>query len=375
MPNEAVKEFLTRHVFTPLSGYPFAELMRLMVAHRFRISPRYWPRGLFMTLSSVANSRARSRENRLYDSAIHDARIQPPLFILGHWRSGTTHLHNLLTIDKQFCYPNFFQVTHPYTFLTTEEKASQSRALQALAPATRLIDNMQASLSAPMEDEVALAMMTGMSPVLGFVFPRNHAHFDKYLTFRDTSASQVSGWQNAFLNYLKKLTVRYERPIVLKSPPHTCRIKMLLEVLPEARFIFIHRDPLVVFQSYKRSGRIMRDMLQLQRPPAEDEDGRIIEQYTRFHDAYLEQRDLIPRGQLYELSYQSLEEDPLGQLQTVYETLGLEGFAEVEAEFRAYLDSLSDYRKSDLPELEPAVRQRIATQWARFFSEWGYTLP
>ena len=39
--------------------------------------------------------------------------VQAPLFVLGHYRSGTTHLHNLLALDPQFAAPTFFQVLNP----------------------------------------------------------------------------------------------------------------------------------------------------------------------------------------------------------------------------------------------------------------------
>ena len=48
------------------------------------------------------------------------ARVEAPLFILGHYRSGTTHLHNLLALDPQFAAPTFFQALNPHTFLSTE---------------------------------------------------------------------------------------------------------------------------------------------------------------------------------------------------------------------------------------------------------------
>ncbi|WP_427846519.1 sulfotransferase [Aromatoleum aromaticum] len=54
-----------------------------------------------------------ARETREFQARIRDVRIKPPIFVLGHWRSGTTHLHNLLSLDPQFAYPNFYQVTNP----------------------------------------------------------------------------------------------------------------------------------------------------------------------------------------------------------------------------------------------------------------------
>jgi hypothetical protein len=374
MPSEELKEYLTKNIFSPLSGYPYGDWMKLLRRHGFRVPPTYWPRALFITLNSLGNSLAIRNEKARYDATIEATEVAPPLFILGHWRSGTTHLHNLLTIDPQFCFPNFYQVTHPHTFLTTEEKASQSKIVKALAPATRLIDNMPASLTAPMEDEVALAMLTGMSPVMGFVFPENRAFFDRYLTFRGVDSAEIAQWKQAFTTYLKKLTIRYQRPIVLKSPPHTCRIKLILDMFPSARFVFIHRNPYVVFQSYKRSSLIMNQMIQLQKPDLARMDSWIIDQYAEFHDAYLKDRALIPAGQLFELSYQSLEDEPMQQLAAIYRTLGLQGFEKASPGFRNYLDSLADYKKSDLPVLGTTVEQQITAHWARYFDEWGYQL-
>ena len=42
-----------------------------------------------------------------------------PLFILGHWRSGTTHMHNLLGKDPNHTYPTLWQVIFPDSFLVT----------------------------------------------------------------------------------------------------------------------------------------------------------------------------------------------------------------------------------------------------------------
>ena len=36
-----------------------------------------------------------------------------PLFILGHWRSGTTFVHNVFACDKQFGYTTTYQTVFP----------------------------------------------------------------------------------------------------------------------------------------------------------------------------------------------------------------------------------------------------------------------
>ena len=68
------------------------------------------------------------------------------MFILGHWRSGTTLLHYLLAQDaERFSFANTYQVVNPYTFLCTEE--TNTRRFARLVPSTRPMDNMRQSSS------------------------------------------------------------------------------------------------------------------------------------------------------------------------------------------------------------------------------------
>lgn len=371
---EAVRSFLVRNVFTPASGYAFPDWSSLLRRQRFGVAPRYWPRAAFVTLNSLATSLQRSRELSEFGARLDAVRIRPPVFVLGHWRSGTTHLHNLLSLDKQFAYPNFYQVTNPHTFLTTEARAKQSRAFKLLSPKTRLIDNMEANLDSPMEDEVALAVMTGLSPVLDVMFPSPAHPCDRYLTFRYASAEEVARWKEALLLLLKKLTLLHDRQIVLKSPPHTCRIKLLLELFPDAYFVHIHRNPYVVFKSYMRSFRIMQEMMQLRRADNTGLEAWVIEQYRTMHDVFLEERGLVPEGRFFELSYDALEQEPVPMIRAIYDHFGLTGFEAMKPALTAYLATLGGYRKSELAELSPQLRKRLSDAWRRYFDEWGYAV-
>lgn len=369
---EAFRVFLVRNVFTPVSGFTFPAWMSLLRRHRFRIAPRYWPRAVFVTLNSIATSVQGARETREFQARIRDVQIKPPIFVLGHWRSGTTHLHNLLSLDPQFAYPNFYQVTNPHIFLTTEARAKSAKAFKLLSPKTRLIDNMEANLDSPMEDEVALAVLTGLSPILDVVFPRAGFPCDKYLTLRNVPEGELARWREGLLLFMKKLTLANDRRIVLKSPPHTCRVKLLLELFPEASFIHIHRNPYVVFKSYIRSIRIMQEMMQLQRPDNSGLERRVIEQYRVMHDAFLEERSLVPRERFFELSYEALEKDPVLQIRSIYRHFNLPGFDALEPSLNSYLGTIRHYQKSELSDLSPELKNRISMAWGRYFEEWGY---
>ena len=96
------------------------------------VSPAYWHRAAFITATACLNSIAQRKEQDLEETIRKTHLVGPPLFILGHWRSGTTHLHNLLALDTQnFAFANTYQVTNPLTFLTTEETNTRRFAERA----------------------------------------------------------------------------------------------------------------------------------------------------------------------------------------------------------------------------------------------------
>lgn len=355
----------------PLYGITFSQWRNLLRANRFDVDAPYWLRAASTTLWSIINTAHCWYENNVYGPKVANANIEPPLIILGHWRTGTTHLHSLLAADDRFAYPNTFQVTYPNTFLSTE---AFSKLGAGLLPPTRPMDNVRVSLQAPNEDEFAICGMTLYSPYAGLVFPRRQGQHDPFLTFRDVAEGVVAQWKAALVFFLKKLTWKYGRPLVLKSPPHTCRIRLLLDLFPDARFVHIHRNPYIVFQSTRHWLRIAGPWWHLQRPDLNHVEARILRTYKEMYEVFFEERLLIPAGHFHEVSFEKLEAEPVVQMRRLYEALNLPDFKQVEPALRRYLESVSDYRKNTLPELSPSLRKQIAGEWRRCFEEWGYPM-
>lgn len=355
-----------------LAGITAGDWWRLLRENRFEVDACYWHRAAFITLASVMNSVHRGRDERQYAAEVADVEVPPPLFILGHWRTGTTHLHNLLSLDTdQFAYANTYQVVNPHTFLTTEDV--NIRRFAWMVPDRRPMDNVRLSFDAPQEDEFAPCLMTLLSPYLGVSFPRRDEYYARYLTFRDAPSHEVEAWKAALLLFLRKLTFKYRKPLVLKSPPHTARIRLLLGMFPGARFVHIHRHPIDVFQSFRHYFDTAGWHTYLQRPDVDAIDDRIIRRYTVLHDAYFEERSLIPKGQFHELRFSDLERDPVGQVRQTYEALGLDGFDRLAPKLEREVAALAGYRRNTFPPLDPLVRDRVARAWQRSFTEWGYT--
>jgi omega-hydroxy-beta-dihydromenaquinone-9 sulfotransferase len=353
-----------------LGGITLGDWVRLLRDNRFDVSPRRAVRLMAITAQGAQNSAMRWVEGRRYGEVARDAEVLPPVFVLGHWRSGTTHLHNLLTVDGRFAFPNNYQALFPHAFLSME--SSQSPFIQWFLPARRPMDNVEWTMRSPQEDEFALCITTFMSPCMGWFFPKRRDHYDRYLTFRGVGEPEVARWQAAMVAFVRRLSWKYKRPLVLKSPPHTGRIKRLLEIFPGAKFVHVHREPYAVFASTRKMLTVNFAMHCLQRPPLEDLDEWIIRQYRAMHEAFFEERRLIPPGQYHEVCFEELEADPVGQVERVYEALGLPAFSAARPALEHYVEGIRGYKKNEFPGLPAPLRRRIAGEWRACFEEWGY---
>jgi hypothetical protein len=355
-----------------LGGIALSDWLNLLRENRFAISPGCLPRAMAITAHACNNSIVGRIERWRFDKKLADVTVPPPLFILGHWRSGTTHLHNLMAIDKRWAYSNNYQALYPHVFLTNEAMAW--RLMQPFMPPRRPMDNVEWTLRSPQEDEFAICNATCISSCVGWVFPQRRDYYLRYLTMRDASEDEVERWKSAFVQFLKKLTWKYNRPLVLKSPQHTCRIRLLLELFPEARFVHIHRDPYVVFQSSQHTYRTVIELHRVQSYRTDELDEWILGQYRIMYDAFFEERGLIPAGRYHEMGFEELEADPIGQLQGMYERLKLPAFEEVEPAIKKYVGSIAGYQKNAFCELPSELREQVADRCRPCFEEWGYAV-
>ena len=245
-----------------LGGMSFRTWMKSLSDNNYSIDRAYLLRALMTTGSALQNSFYRRIEDLRFGQQIENSEIKSPVFVLGLWRSGTTHLHNLLTQDPRFAFANTYQVFFPHTFLTTE--SWNAKLLDFLLPARRVQDNVKLGADQPQEDDFAVCGMTAMSFMMSIAFPRRAAEYSRFITMQNTTAAERDIWQNAFIHFLKKLTLKYDRPLVLKSPSHTAHVRELLQLFPDAKFVLIHRDPHEVFSSSLHCFHKVFDMWALQ---------------------------------------------------------------------------------------------------------------
>jgi omega-hydroxy-beta-dihydromenaquinone-9 sulfotransferase len=355
-----------------LGGIALGDWLKLLRENRFTISPGCLPRAMAISAHACNNSVVSRIERQRFGEKLKDVAVHPPLFILGHWRSGTTHLHNLMAVDDHWAYPNSYQTLYPHVFLTNE--ALNSRLIQPFMPPRRPMDNVEWTLKSPQEDEFAIANATCISPCIGWVFPQRREFYQRFLTLRNVSESELALWKSGLMQFLKKLTLKYNRPLVLKSPQHTCRIRLLLGLFPDARFVHIHRDPYVVFQSSRHTYQTVIELHRVQRYRTDELDSWILGQYREMYDVFFEERSLIPAGRYHEMSFEQLEIDPIGQMRAMYQALDLPDFAQVKPALKQYVGSIAGYQKNSFGSLSNELREQVAERCRPCFEEWGYAV-
>jgi hypothetical protein len=174
-----------------------------------------------------------------------------PIFILGHWRSGTTFLHELMVTDPQFASPSTYQCFAPSHFLVSEWLMVRFGGF--LLPQKRPMDNMDAGWRLPQEDEFALMNLGVPTPYLRIAFPQTQPQAMEYLDFRELTDEDRQQWREKFLWFIRALTCQHGgKQLVMKSPPHTGRLAELAELFPNAKFIHLTRDPRKLFLSTLR---------------------------------------------------------------------------------------------------------------------------
>jgi omega-hydroxy-beta-dihydromenaquinone-9 sulfotransferase len=321
------------------------------------------------TVMAAVHTFLRYAQDGLYGARLRSVRIQSPIFILGHWRSGTTLLHELLVLDPRHAFPDTYECFDPNHPLLTARFVR--RYFTWLLPPKRMMDNMPVGWDRPQEDEFALAMMGAPSPYLTIAFPNRGPLDAAALDLDDLPARDRDRWKRLFVRFLRTVAARDPRRLVLKSPPHTCRIPTLLELFPDAHFVHIVRDPFAVYSSTVNLWKKLYRAQAMQRPTFAGLEEYVLETFVHFHRRLAATRDLVPAGRFHEVKYEDLTKDPAAELRRLYDRLGLGDFEHVRPHLERYLAETANYERNRW-ELSDAERDVIRARWGEVIRANGY---
>ncbi|MEI6134323.1 MAG: sulfotransferase [Desulfomonile sp.] len=365
-----MKRFLNRGIsLQVIQGMPLSSLIRVIAGNRFLVDSEHLGRLAYLIGIGVFNSILGLCERFFDGEEISKVEIkQSPFFVLGHWRSGTTHLHNLLSLDENFSSPKVYQCLFPYHFIFSQVG---SGAMSFLGPRKRPMDNVDFSSLVPHEDEFALAALSLVSPYIKVIFPVTGESWHTELDLDKIPEQWRTSWKEAFLVFLKKMQLSEGGKPLLKSPPHTARIKHLLEMFPDAQFVHIVRNPYEVYLSSLNLWNKSFAKARLQEPSDELVQNQILSWYVEMFELYERDKALIPHGALTELKFEDLEAEPIVELEKIYTRLDLPNFDCFRGKALEYLHGLKKYQKN-VYQLDEKTKTIVSEKWCNTFEKYGY---
>ena len=357
----------------PLCGADPGTLWR--AARRFGwASPGGTPKLAMAWAAAAARWPFTAVEKRAVDRRIARGHELPPtLFILGHWRSGTTHLYNVMAKAPRFAYVSPLTTGLPWDALGLARAARP--LLERMLPNQRWIDPIPVRPDSPQEDEPAIANMDTLSFYHGLYFPRSlERAMDEGLFLQGVDDVDYQRWRDRFVHLLHKLAMLQPDAdtLLIKNPVYTARVAELRRELPDARFVHIHRHPYEVFRSMRNFWQRLLEALSLQRFDHVDIDELVLRTYPRLMQKLIDDTADLPPHRFLELTYEELSDDPLHAIERIYDRFDIAGFDDDRPRFRAYLDSVRSYQKQRY-DMDDATRRKIDRRWGDLMDRFGYT--
>jgi omega-hydroxy-beta-dihydromenaquinone-9 sulfotransferase len=380
-----------------LNSYPFfsyriwygmrvSAWLSLLARNRFAVSPNRIIFCLRGCICSLVNSSLNIVQRLIFGKRIRNCVLDaPPIFIIGHWRTGTTLLHELLTLDQRFIAPTTMECFAPAVCLVFGRVL---RWLSFMLPANRPMDNMPVGWDRPQEDEFALMNLGLGSPYETMVFPNHRTPLHPYLNMTELSADEIRAWRTGFLGFLQQVNLRSKREeerlgsrprrIVLKSPTHTARLRILREMFPKAQFIHLVRDPCEVFSSTVRLWRGLFSTQGCQKPQFEGgADGPcaieeyVLEKMNLLYRDFFAEAAKIPAGNFCELRYEDLVRDPAAEISRIYQQFGLGPFEPIRSQLEGHLRESGSY-KANRHRVSDEQRAQVSRRWGWYMERFGY---
>lgn len=353
-----------------LLGITSGKLSKLLLKNGFTFTPKIIFRILFLAQSSLwASIFKRSEKRKLKKKLEKFEMLEDPVFIIGHWRTGSTFLHQLMSLDKQLVAPTVFKVSVPDSFLVSE-KYYKPVMTEMMSP-KRPMDNVALGFYEPQEDEYALIKLAPGSPLEKLIFPTSKSYF--LLDYDDFFPPEkaIEDWKKAMKDFCKRLTYPEGKRVLLKNPFHSMRISLLRDLFPKAKFIHIHRHPYKVVPSTIHMWNIVSKENKLKGRKLSFEVKDIVFVLNRMLSTIRQQMALIPKDASAEINFSEFQNNPVKTLKQVYNQLGLNYTAEFDAKLKVRLSEMKFYQKNNYV-LEETDKEIIRSGLREHFKHYNY---
>jgi len=270
---------------------------------------------------------------------------KPPVFIIGFWRSGTTLLHNLLCQAPATAYVTTYQTVFPNLLLSHSWWFKPIIGL--FWPTHRPFDDVKMGMDLPQEEEIALANLQDVSFYNFLYFPQDFERFyEKELFMKNLDPEKIKFWKSEYEKMIKKafINVKGDR-LISKSPSNMVRIRFILEMFPDAKFIFLYRDPYKTVESFYRFFHEVLPAVQVQDANDNLSRDRLTQVYADMIRQYQAEKHIINPDNLLEIKFEEFRNNPVEALKLIFTQFDIPGFEQALPCFEKYLEEMSDFRQ------------------------------
>ncbi|UBM62529.1 sulfotransferase [Candidatus Sulfidibacterium hydrothermale] len=357
---------------SPLIGADFSTFFRVL--SNGKVKPGRWFHVILSSLIILIFSPFRLIDFFWFRQQQRKKRISAqPVFILGHWRSGTTFLHNLLCQLEKVSFVTTYQSVFPHHL---KSKAVIGRFMKTAMPSRRPGDNIKMDIDYPQEDEYALSNSTFASFYHFFYYPKKYrAFYQKYVRFENSSPAFKKYWAKKYHTVVMKAILNTgNAAIILKNPVNTARIPTLLQMYPQAKFIHIVRNPVTVYCSTKKFFSAVIPTLSFQKITPGEISQLIFWLYESIMHDFFNEKQQIPEKQFYEIRYETLLEKPDEVLEKLIHTLKIPFSEKDKLQISRYLKSQRTH-KTDKYTLRRKEWDYLQKHWGFAMKQWNYSIP
>jgi omega-hydroxy-beta-dihydromenaquinone-9 sulfotransferase len=359
---------------------PISTLVGSTVGNFFRVlkggtvSPRYYHKIFLTFLIILIITPLHWWEEFVFRKKLKQFRLEKaPLFIIGHWRSGTTLLHNVLCKDPSAGFMTTYYSLFPNNLAS---KWFFRLFIKLNIPGKRPSDNMELNINFPQEDEFAFSNCQPNAYYNFFYFPSHYKEiYEKSIQHQHLKESEITHWYKSYDMMLKKAMLDSGGSrLIIKNPVNTARIDKILKLYPDAKFLYIYRNPVTVFYSTQNFFRKLFPKVWLQEVDYGFIDNLIIVVYQKLLADYQVQKKLIPPGNLKELRFEHFEMNPVEELKKIYSRLLNEDFNFAEPYLVKYLNSLKGYTKNKYSVPGESLNN-VVRELGYFMKLYNYDIP
>jgi len=259
---------------------------------------------------------------------IHDIEIRRPIVIAGHARTGTTHMHNLMSADPTLRSLPYWESLEPVPPASeqgqrwdrVEDDPRYQRCTESLSGLNAtlpMFKRMHDMYPEHVHEEIQLLAVAGSTMLFetSAVIPTWRDH---YLATDQTPFYEYMKTMLKVLTFADLEAGGDVRRWLLKSPQHVEQYGPLMTVFPDATVVRTHRDPVAISTSMATMNTYVGRMSR--QPDKVGDIGRYwIERLETMMRAAVDQRDLVPSEQCLDVAFHEFMADDIATIRRIYD--------------------------------------------------------